>query len=593
MTNDMEPVTTTVRIEDLDDRVGGYLDYNSSGAGATLSPTGRARVAGFEDIDVDGIVDMINDHRADDGDGVEFPGLVLPGFGEKRDTCGEPIPHGCDSCGKPVSIGQTCYNPDCERCAPAWAKRRTGNVVKDQSSYGAQVLSLRALYQAIRQERIYYHHIVVSYPKRYQIDLESDDGVDALKKMRDVTKEIALELGLEGGVIGYHSYRVDDDSEGQGDSRGEWKNYLFQGLDWREVREELAFGPHFHIIGVGSHVVGDDVTKIIEQETRSEDGPGVIIKRITERDDNSNVSIYGETELAKVISYVLSHTPVYDAGDTRRGAMWRFGPDVNMTTPTEEMEAEMDYEARRVAPLTLGLPFSSMVCTLEDEENNAQVHDPQLAGLADGDDDAIEATSSNGHDHHHGHDHSAADPRMGGTAESLGGSAGGFTLAGSTIEWSGGGGTWTPGGSSRTFDVGGIVLSNGSEAPDPDDLPREYLDVLEDAKPQEIIDNVVGVLEENVWEYKNKIRNAAGREVCGGRLLRGDRIIDRHLSDPEWREQAEHVDEFIDVVQEVTDEWADEQPHTYASLWLRSLRDNFDDLPDELRISRDQVTGSG
>lgn len=538
--------------------------------GSTLSPTGRARMAGFEDVDVDGIVDSLEGVHGEQGNIMEdrsfqrFPELTLPGFGDELDDCGYPIPHGCDSCGKPVTLGRTCYRSQCPRCAPAWARRGTGNVVGSRSSYGAQILALRSYYSAMRREDIYYQHMTVSFREGYHVD-GADDRLDALQIMKDEVKDVALELGFEGGIIAYHPFRVANDTPEEGDSRGEWKKLLFNGFAWTGVREQLDFGPHFHVVGVAPFVIGDDVTRIVEDET------GVVIHRITEH--NSNVSIFGETELAKVLSYVLSHVGLYQTpkGSTR-GAVWRFGHDVNEITPLQRHEREMDYEARKVAPITLGLPYSSMVCTEDDVDDPMPVDEVSLEGGT-----------------HHDHTHAGASPYDLLSApgsmpdDSLGSSTSSWTSSRSSPGW--GSATWSPGGAGETFSLGGIRLSDGSTVPNPNDIPSNYLDVLEDATPQEIIEQFAGVTEDNVWEFRNEIRDAVGRDVCGGRLLRADLLVE-HLADPEWREDADHLDELVDMLEAHVDDVADAPPNTPAKLLLRELRDNFDEIEDVLRIDR-------
>lgn len=558
LVDDTDTQTATIDLRDS-----GLTVDDLGGPGATLSPSGRAKAAGIANTDVDAIVDALEGVHGDPGDLTEdrsheqLPELVLPGFGGEGETCGDPIPHACDSCGEPAVMGRTCYRSTCSRCAPAWARLATGNTRESRSSYGGQVLALRSYYAAFRPEDVYYHHVTVSFREEYHV-AGADSPMDALTTLKDEVKTAALELGYDGGIIAYHPFRIDSDGLEGADSRGEWKKVLFNGFAWGSVREALDFGPHFHVIGVGSYIVGDDVTRIIEDET------GVVIHRITEHD--TNVSIYGETDLAKVISYVLSHVGLYDTpGGQTRAAVWRFGPVVNEITPTPSMQQEMDYEARKVAPITLGLPYSSMVCTEEDVDDPMPVDDVSL--------------EADGHDHHdHGHG-SAPDDRLGSTTASWS----------STSSQEFGSQSWSPMGGDESFELGGIRLSDGSAVPDPNDIPSQYLDVLEEATPQEIIDQFSGVTEDNVWEFRNELRDAVGRDVCGGRLLRADMVVEQ-LADPDWRAQADHVDDLVETIEEYVDEWADDQPHTPATLLLREVRDHFDDLPDSIRIDRDQVT---
>jgi hypothetical protein len=176
------------------------------------------------------------------------------------------------------------------------------------------------------------------------------------------------ELGVPTGVIVYHPYRGED-----GDDRGEWKRRLFdQDQDWDEVREELNHWGHFHVIAVADHVDGGLVTKAVEEQT------GFIVERITK--SGSNVSIYGKYDLARAVSYSLSHVGLEETDTGRKQAVYRyFGKAANFEA-TDEIKNEMDAAVRSVAPKTLGLSWSSVAC-LEDRDGR-EPQSPLVAGTA-------------------------------------------------------------------------------------------------------------------------------------------------------------------------------------------------------------------
>lgn len=282
---------------------------------------------------------------SDDPFGTELPELELPGFGEQYDDCGDPIPRFCADCGKTHEVGRTCYRSRCPRCGKAWARKRGTRIA-------AKLEATRQYEEAKRKGWAGYkfHHLTCSPPEGY-----ATFSHDSLDRTIEVLKEVLDEMGVSAGVIFYHPYRGED-----GDDCGAWKGWLFDpDREWAgDVREELEHSPHFHVVAVSKHVDGGHITRAIEKET------GWLVKRITKGGDESDstVSIYGKYDLARAVTYCLSHTGLEEMDDGSHRAAYRyFGRTANLAA-TDEIEAEIDAAVRSVAPKTLDLPWSSLAC---------------------------------------------------------------------------------------------------------------------------------------------------------------------------------------------------------------------------------------
>jgi len=291
---------------------------------------------------------------SEDRFGAELPELVLPGFGERYEDCGDEIPRFCADCGATHTVGRTCYRSECPRCAAAWARR--------QAKRMAAKLEATRRYEAAKNgQSPYFHHLTISPPDGFRVDSE-----DELDRTIEALKEVLDGLGVPTGAFVYHPYR----GEG-GDDRGEWKRRLFdEDREWDDVREELEHSPHFHVIAVADHVDGGLVTKAIEEQT------GFVVERITK--SGSNVSIYGKYDLARVASYALSHAGIEETETGRKQAAYRyFGRAANLSA-TDEIQAEMDAAVRSVAPKTLGLSWSSVAC--QEDRDGREPQSPLVAG---------------------------------------------------------------------------------------------------------------------------------------------------------------------------------------------------------------------
>ena len=275
----------------------------------------------------------------------KLPELELPGHGDTLDDCGEDVPRFCDCCGDITKVGRTCKRSVCPRCWRSWARRRATTI-------GSKLEGLRR-YTATRTGKSpKFHHLSLSPPDDFRTNRE-----DALEAAFEVLKQVCRELGAETGVLFYHPYRAKAEGE-KGDNRGVWKDILPRpedDLDMADTREQMEDDSwHFHAVVMSHFVVGGEATKLIEERS------GWLIKRITQT-TNPNVSIYGQHDLARVLTYVLSHTGIDTSGERNRAAYRYFGQVANFT-PTDGIEDEFDAVVRSIAPRTLGLKYDSLAC---------------------------------------------------------------------------------------------------------------------------------------------------------------------------------------------------------------------------------------
>jgi hypothetical protein len=246
---------------------------------------------------------------------------ILPGFGpdgfghNARDDCGDPHPFICDSCGHSVEFGRTCGQSVCSRCGVAW--------VRDLSiKKAAKVRRLRKEKHqhtpANEHQKI--HHVIISTPLSWWYDLaKSGCGLSEAQDLtKDVVKDILEELRAQGVLI-RHSFRgANDDGTiaSESDDKGEWKERLNSGRDWfGDVRDEVAFKPHFHAVVVSDMVRVD--TDRIEEKT------GWVLHRI-QNDDG--VSLEDDGAMARALTYSLSHADIDVRRDGHnRSAVWEVG----------------------------------------------------------------------------------------------------------------------------------------------------------------------------------------------------------------------------------------------------------------------------
>jgi predicted nucleic acid-binding Zn-ribbon protein len=275
----------------------------------------------------------------------------LPGFGEKYDDCGAKIPHACDHCGHVVEIGRTCARSECPRCGSRWVTKRAPRLVARM--HEAAKMKEGAQYQ---------HHGVISPPE--DLFIEADDPLEELYELgHDVMDACDMD-----GIMVYHPFRgksdADHPADQHEDDRGEWQNWIFEGLSFDDVRDELEFSPHLHVIGCTSWFPGGDVTAEIYNKT------GWVIHRITER-NGSAVSLGDLHSLARATTYALSHVGIDMTGEQNKSEYRKHGSAFHAADCRTLADAK--DAVHLVAPDTLGIPSQHVECrnqVLEDEADH-------------------------------------------------------------------------------------------------------------------------------------------------------------------------------------------------------------------------------
>lgn len=302
-----------------------------------------------------------------DDDGAEE--AMMPAFGELGDgrnangDCGNPHPFVCSDCGHSVEFGRTCGMSVCARCGQVW--------VRDAAiSKAAKVRRVRKEkhHRTPANEHQKIHHIVVSPPPGWYAELGRELGrADVQEATREVVKEILEELRAQG-VLVRHSFRfaADDGSlKSESDSRGLYKQILFSGRSWHgDVRDELAWKPHYHGIVVSDWIEGGELTEAVEEET------GWVIHRIAGDD---GVSIANDGQMAAATAYAVSHADILVREDAHnRSAVWevgRFGDHIIKSSSAFAKRpadtAWADAAVRRIAPKVLGISSGTTDCGAE------------------------------------------------------------------------------------------------------------------------------------------------------------------------------------------------------------------------------------
>lgn len=300
------------------------------------------------------VVDVVEDIDLDSEGAVSLPELELPGHGSLGEGCGEDIPRFCAGCGRTHTVGSTCYNWRCPRCWKGADRERA-------TAISSKLEGLRRYKESTGEgwQGWKLHHLALSPPDGFAMNLENPLAV--LERTIELLKELLEELGASTGVLFYHPYRGED-----GDDRGFWNEVLPDGVEveWKETEDGLSFEPHFHAVVLSKFVAGGYITKALEAKT------GWVVERITKGD--SDVSIYDQYDLARVVTYCLSHSAVRSDGENDR-CVYRYFGEVHNFGATDAIEAQMDAAVRSVAPKTLGLEYDSLACS----EERTRLVDPE------------------------------------------------------------------------------------------------------------------------------------------------------------------------------------------------------------------------
>lgn len=467
-------------------------------ATAGPSPDGpRAALAGVDPQDIIDIIERVE--QVDDpihSAGLTTEDMTLPGFGDPYDDCGDPRMHFCENCARHFPVGRTCSRNVCERCAQSWCREQSTEIA-------SRIESLRRKRQAERDEHQRFHHIVFSPPWADWKPLAEDEWERTMRVVRDILVEV---FGMNG-VSFLHSWS--GHVEEGGDDIGEWQNRLFSGRDFEDVKAELMLRPHIHVIAVGHEVPGEGVTDVVNEET------GWIIHRITK--GNTNVSMFGLEDLARVTTYNLSHTSIRKL-EERNSAQYRYwGQELNNIHVFEDVRRLVDAKVRAIAPRTLDIPYQEVACVADNQVND-EAHDyvqrVNLAANADDQPDPATALEADRDDVPGG------GPRVAPMGTS---SPDGWDL--------------TPWAADRD-DVDDFYLAEGipsasktmtSTTPAPTGSPARNRPPDEAPGPR------------------------PEREPCRGRILMGTRAPE-YLNDPDWRAQAPYADELREAYDKAREE---------------------------------------
>jgi hypothetical protein len=297
-----------------------------------------------------------------------LPVLDLPGTGSRYEDCGDDIPRFCGDCGHVTHAGRTCYRSGCPRCWKGWDRRRSTTI----SSKLEALRRYREASEGPGWRGWKFHHLAISPPDGYAMNVEDGDREQVLQRTFDLLKEVLGDMNVETGYLFYHPFRGED-----GDDRGFWKNVLPDGEETTmdDLRDDLSFEPHFHAVVLAKFVPTEHVTERVEAET------GWVINRITKGED-SDVSIYDKYDLARSTSYCLSHT----GRGENRAAYRAFGEVANFSAEAR-IEREMDAAVRSVGVNTLGLKYDGQACVIEREktETKTVMREKVNLGAAHGD----------------------------------------------------------------------------------------------------------------------------------------------------------------------------------------------------------------
>ena len=306
------------------------------------------------DVTADNSIDARELERADPSNYSNRPDAgLLPSMGDEYDSCGDDRPHFCSECGEIHTAGQSCGRALCPRDYAKWAVQRSKKVCAKMEETREQVAMRRG-------ESPKFHHVVLSMKG---IQFARDDPTDAIFELAKMILTDGLKV--DGGYLIYHPYRGSD-----GGDEGEWKRRIGRDTEWNDVQDELDHEEHIHALVVADTVDYYTCEAIYEQT-------GVSVHRITKED--SNVSLYNLSDLARATTYSLSHANLEVSEDGSRVSSRYFG-DVAQTSAGFQTEARADARVREIAGTTLGVSFSDLSCTRELGEEEEKVSHQAGAG---------------------------------------------------------------------------------------------------------------------------------------------------------------------------------------------------------------------
>lgn len=461
---------------------------------------------------------------------------ILPGFGPEgraetaKDDCGNPHPFVCDCCGHSVEFGRTCGMSICARCAQVWVRDAA-----IQKSAKLRRVRKEKHQNTPDSEHQKHHHVIISPPPGwFYVLAKAGYSIDEAQEItKKAVKKVLDELRAQG-VVARHSFRGarDDGSlKTEDDDRGAWKERLFSGREWyRDVRNQLAWMPHYHAVVVSDFIKGGDLTERVEDET------GWVIHRIA---DDDGVSIPDDGSMARALTYCLSHADIQVREDApNRSAVWEVGTfegDIIKSSgrfsPWPGDLEWADGAVRDAASTVLGISSGTTDCgvTLPGVDDPDELARRILEELYPDDEERRRDVPEDVVLHH------VAEGRIGVEVETTAGGGGDVTV----------------------LDAFGQPVDGGFGGSVPDAPGLGPVDAADEPP--------VSVVEDGT-EHEHGDAGDAGDdepEECGGTLIPLEEARRRGLlDDDEWRRDAPHVQE----AEEADREWSEDlEPWRYSS----------------------------
>jgi len=240
--------------------------------GACILPTAKSNLSGvpyFESKNDSKTQMFLNDFEPSSSRSTVLPyDSILPGHGERPESCGSEQVFFCRSCGHTWVGESQCNSRECPECWKSWLAKEA-----EESASRMWVLT-RKVYLGkslgrYRAGRIV--HCMISLKAR---------GL-SYSKLRSRAEKIAMRHGISGGLVIFHPFRVDHD-DGQ---------YRFDGT------------VHFHVVGMVKGDVlwpekGQQMSDYVFKQIQDPSSRGArpTYRGITKFDD-----------LLRLIRYQLSH----------------------------------------------------------------------------------------------------------------------------------------------------------------------------------------------------------------------------------------------------------------------------------------------
>ena len=185
--------------------------------------------------------------------------LEIPGVGERTEPeCGTFYKRLlCTNCGEEYqAIKRSCHNRRCSECWGDWLDRAVGRICE-------RLLGYKRAYDAWceesgRRRRMGNPKSLILSPPPSEWDIRTWEGV---RRLRRKAKRYLRRLGIWGGVLIFHAYRIRDDLKPllRGFGRPYWELVREDALGLGSWRYYVVLEPHFHVLGYGRLRVRSDV----------------------------------------------------------------------------------------------------------------------------------------------------------------------------------------------------------------------------------------------------------------------------------------------------------------------------------------------